>query len=213
MPKVKIARKNISLDMTAMCDMAFLLLTFFMLTSKFKPEEPISPVIPSSVSEKQLEELDLMTIQVDKDGRVFFGVDNGITRRNMLTAIGQKYKISFTEQEAQTFAGLSTFGVPVADLKKVLNMGQAQRSKPSAQPGVPADTVKNELIDWVLFARRGNVHATPDSKGEAILVPLRIAVRADQDANYTVVKDVIATLQGQNINKFNLITSLEKAEE
>lgn len=213
MPKVKVARKNISLDMTAMCDMAFLLLTFFMLTTKFKPEEPISPVIPSSVSEKQLDELDLMLIQVDKEGRVFFGVDNVITRRNMLASISQQYNIKFTEEEAQTFAGISTFGVPVTDLKKILNMGQAERGKPSVQPGIPADTVKNELINWVLFARRGNVHATPDSKGEAIQVPMRIAVRADQDADYTVVKNVIATLQGQNINKFNLITSLEEGEK
>ena len=35
MPKVKIPRKSTAVDMTAMCDVAFLLLTFFMLTSNF----------------------------------------------------------------------------------------------------------------------------------------------------------------------------------
>ena len=40
MPKHKPKRSAPSIDMTAMCDVAFLLLTFFMLTAKAKPQEP-----------------------------------------------------------------------------------------------------------------------------------------------------------------------------
>ena len=75
MPKVKVNRKSVSLDMTAMCDMAFLLLTFFMLTTKFKPEEPIVIESPTSISESILSDTDVATITIGKDGRVFFGME------------------------------------------------------------------------------------------------------------------------------------------
>jgi biopolymer transport protein ExbD len=71
MPKVKIPRKNISLDMTAMCDMAFLLLTFFMLTTKFKPDEPLVVDTPTSISEIKIPESNLMVISIGKEGQVF----------------------------------------------------------------------------------------------------------------------------------------------
>ena len=76
MPKVKIARKSVSLDMTAMCDVAFLLLTFFMLTTKFKPEEAVAVDIPASVSQIQIPDKNIMMISVREDGAIFFGVDD-----------------------------------------------------------------------------------------------------------------------------------------
>src|SRR6185312_7813740 len=107
MPKVRIPRKNISLDMTAMCDMAFLLLTFFMLTTKFKAQEPVAVDMPSSISEIKLPEKDMLTISVDKKGGVFFGVDDQNTRKLLLEKISQKYNISFTATEQHEFALLS----------------------------------------------------------------------------------------------------------
>src|SRR6185437_3424838 len=194
MPKVKIPRKNISLDMTAMCDMAFLLLTFFMLTTKFKAQEPIAVDMPSSISEIKLPDKDMLTISVDKKGAVFFGVDDQNTRKAMLERIAQKYNMNFTASELYEFSLLSTFGTPIASLKGVLNMDNATRDK-YIQPGIPVDSSHNELKDWVQLARLSNPK-------------LRIAVRGDREVNYDVVKNVIATLQEQNINKFNLITSL-----
>jgi len=199
MPKVKIPRKNISLDMTAMCDMAFLLLTFFMLTTKFKAQEPIAVDMPSSISEIKLPDKDMLTISVDKKGAVFFGVDDQNTRKAMLERIAQKYNMNFTASELYEFSLLSTFGTPIASLKGVLNMDNATRDK-YIQPGIPVDSSHNELKDWVQLARLSNPK-------------LRIAVRGDREVNYDVVKNVIATLQEQNINKFNLITSLESKPE
>src|SRR4051794_28959445 len=113
MPKVKIPRKSISLDMTAMCDMAFLLLTFFMLATKFKPQEAVLVDIPSSVSPTKLPEVDIMTISVRDDGAVFFGMDGQHARIAMLERVAEKYKISFTEQEKKEFSLTESFGVPV----------------------------------------------------------------------------------------------------
>ena len=195
MPKIKVPRKSISLDMTAMCDMAFLLLTFFMLTTKFKAQEPIAIDMPSSVSEIKLPDKDMLTISVDKKGGVFFGVDDQNTRRLLLEKMAQKYNISFTPSEIQEFSLIPTFGASVSALKGILNLSNTDRNK-LIQPGIPVDSVHNELKDWVQLARLSNPK-------------LRIAVKGDREVNYTVVKDVIATLQEQNINKFNLITSLE----
>jgi len=195
MPKIKVPRKSISLDMTAMCDMAFLLLTFFMLTTKFKAQEPIAVDMPSSVSEIKLPDKDMLTISVDKKGGVFFGVDDQNTRRLLLEKMAQKYNISFTPSEIQEFSLIPTFGASVASLKGILNLNNVDRGK-LVQPGIPTDSVHNELKDWVMLARLSNPR-------------LRIAVKGDRDVDYDVVKNVIATLQEQNINKFNLITSLE----
>ena len=85
MPKVKIPRKNISLDMTAMCDMAFLLLTFFMLATKFKAPETVVIDMPSSVSETKIPGKDMMIVSIANDGKVFFGIDGQHYRKELLS--------------------------------------------------------------------------------------------------------------------------------
>src|ERR1700751_279315 len=139
MPKIKVPRKNISLDMTAMCDMAFLLLTFFMLTTKFKPQEAIVVDMPSSVSEIKLPEKDMMVISVDKKGGVFFGIDGQNTRMELIDKISQQFNLPLSNQEKQEFSLMSSFGVPVSALKGVLALSADDRSK-IAQPGIPCDS-------------------------------------------------------------------------
>jgi biopolymer transport protein ExbD len=194
MPKVKIPRKNISLDMTAMCDMAFLLLTFFMLATKFKAPENVTIDMPSSISQIKLPATDLMVISAAADGRIFFGIDGQPFRKELLTLMGKKYSMTFTETEKDNFALMENFGFPIYTLKGVLNMGSDIKN--IQEPGIPCDSVNNELGDWIAFARQANPKA-------------KIAVKGDMDADYKVISRVINTLQKQNINKFNLITTLE----
>lgn len=61
--------------MTPMVDVAFLLLTFFMLTTQFRPPEDVLVELPSSHSAFKLPETDIMIITVNKQGEVHLGVD------------------------------------------------------------------------------------------------------------------------------------------
>ena len=198
MPKVKIPRKSTSIDMTAMTDVAFLLLTFFMLATKFKPDEPVMVDTPSSVSEIKLPDTDIMLITIDKENRVFFAIDGQQTRLGLLNKMSEIYKITFSDEEKKEFSNMSSFGVPIAELKGILNMKAEERLK-YKQSGVPCDSLKNELADWVWQARLTNNN-------------LRVAIKGDQETNYPVVKEVIATLQEKKVNRFNFITSMEKPQ-
>lgn len=199
MPKVKVPRKSTHIDMTAMCDVAFLLLTFFMLTTKFRPEEPFIVDTPSSVSEIKLPETDIMTISIDKDGRVFYSIDGQFTRKSLIERMSSKYNVKFTPEQIHQFTLLQNFGLPVAQLPQFLDMKPNDRSK-VFQAGVPADSLNNELADWIWFGRLSNNN-------------VRIAVKGDRETNYPIVKQIIATLQDKKVNKFNFITSLETGEE
>jgi biopolymer transport protein ExbD len=75
MPKLKKARVGIRIDMTPMVDVAFLLLTFFMLTTQFKPPEEVQIILPSSHSPIKLPESDVAIITVSRDGVLYMGVD------------------------------------------------------------------------------------------------------------------------------------------
>jgi biopolymer transport protein ExbD len=195
MPKVKIPRKNISLDMTAMCDMAFLLLTFFMLATKFKAAEAVVVDIPSSVAEVKLPDVDIMTISVRDDGAVFFGMDGQYARLKLLESMSEKYKLTLNDKEKREFSLTESFGIPVNKLKSYLNLDAKDRNK-AKQEGIPSDSLDNQLRDWIYYSRFANPK-------------VRIAIKGDRKSNYEVIEKVIATLQDQNINKFNLITSLE----
>jgi biopolymer transport protein ExbD len=196
MPKVKIKRKSTAIDMTAMCDVAFLLLTFFMLTSNFTQKQVIQVSTPSSISEIKIPERNVMMVFVDNNGKVFFGIDGQEHRRNLLTKMGEAYNIQFTDQELKEFSVISNFGLPIENMKSFLGLKPEDRDRKENALGIPSDSTNNQFKNWVKAAR-------------AVNPEIRIAIKADQATSYPNIKSVMNTLQDLNENRYNLITSLE----
>jgi biopolymer transport protein ExbD len=98
MPKIKKARMNVRIDMTPMVDVAFLLLTFFMLTTQFRPPEEVQISLPSSHSAFKLPESKVMLVTISKDNRVFLGFDSP---RMMEKIFGAAFKLK-TSAEVNT---------------------------------------------------------------------------------------------------------------
>jgi biopolymer transport protein ExbD len=200
MPRAHIKRKSTAIDMTAMCDVAFLLLTFFILTSKFKTEDPVPVDVPGSSVTIKLPD-DVATITVGEH-KAFFGVEGEAIRAQTLESVGQKYNITFTPAEKATFSTLPSFGVPIANMKQFLNMDPDKR-KELKQPGIPTDSVSNEMFNWIREAR---VSAKALANKE-----LRISIKGDSKEEYPTIKRVIDILQKQKVNKFSLITTMRAA--
>lgn len=197
MPKVKVPRKSTLIDMTAMCDVAFLLLTFFMLTTNFKSDESVIVDTPSSISEIKLPDTDILNITITKEGKVFFSIDNkNFARERLLARISEKYpELQFDAAEEKAFALTGSVGVPLNQLKGYLDLSENDR-KMYDQPGIPVDSSNNELGTWIMQGRLSNPN-------------VRITIDGDKDCPWPIVKKVMDTLQDKNVNKFNLITDLE----
>lgn len=216
MGKIKVSKSAPSIDMTPMVDLAFLLVTFFMLTASFRMAEPVIIDLPSSVSEKTLPE-NTVLVSVDKKGKVFFGIGNGEATINALSKMSAKYKVPFTEKQIKAFGGLSSFGVAIKDLPMYLDAKEGDRKKiTNESKGIPLDSLDNQLRDWInigatelnIIYERGRSESKErgvEFKGEKP----RYAIKADADAKYIYIKDVFKTFTDMQIYTFNLITSME----
>lgn len=218
MPKIKMPRGNPSLDMTPMVDLAFLLVTFFMLTASVRVSEPVIVDTPSSTSDKLLPD-NVILITIDDKGKPFYNINNYDVRVKTLERMGEQYKITFTDKEKERFGKMTSFGVPIAQLKEYINMEDPQRTKYNST-GVPLDSLHNELGDWVQFGRIEAAKQAKTQKDQAERLgrqfkyePLRFAIKADGESNYISVKEVIKVFTDKDIYRFNLITNLEAGEE
>jgi biopolymer transport protein ExbD len=209
MPKHKPKRGHPTIDMTAMCDVAFLLLTFFMLTAKAKPVELVQVDTPASVSETKLPESGTLTILVGKEGKVFLDMAGSHTRKYLIDDFNTRFNMGLNEEEKAKFANGGGFGVSRAHMKKWLDASPADRTKMPVE-GIPIDTAdvnKSELADWIHNARLAQFKMKQEGKVKEEYV---MVVKADKDTPYPAIQKVINTLVDINVNKFNLITSTER---
>lgn len=204
MPKIKVKKGSVSLDMTAMCDVAFLLLTFFVLTAKAKPMEPVEVSTPSSIVDLPVPDVDVITLLVDDKGRTFVNLDNkDNSRQYWLDNMKDQFKFNVNAEQTKNFVNGGPIGVPVANLPDYLAADATKKKEiEKTTLGIPLDssnTDANQLKDWIINARRANQGA-------------KVVIKADQKAPYASIKKVMKTLQDQGVDRFSLLTTQGSAD-
>ena len=202
MGRFKITKQDTFIDMTPMSDVMVLLLTFFMLTATFVKEEPVKVNAPGSVSEVKIPTSKLLTIFVEKNGKVFHNLDTPGAMRRVAQQVNQDQNAEVIS-DINEFAQVPMFGTPLDQVNAWLRLDDRNgylAKNPNA--GVPCDSVNDELKVWV--------RAAVEALGED---SIRIAIKADKTTPYKNVKYVINSLRSEHQNRYNLITSLSGAED
>lgn len=202
MPKVKVKRKSTAIDMTAMSDVTVLLLTFFMLTSTFIKKEPVQVNTPGSVSEIKIPETNIMQILIDLDGHIFMSLDKQEDKSTLLKKLGEQYNVEFTPTELYKFSLLPTFGTPMNKAKEFLAFSPEDQDKKLIEfKGIPNDSTNNQFKAWVVATRALMDESERDD--------FKIAIKADANTPYPIIKKVMDDLRDIRENRYNLITSLK----
>jgi len=204
MPKIKLPTKSPHIDMTPMVDLFSVVLTFLMLTTTMRQPEPANVDTPFSISEKPTPDFNTMTFLISGDSKVFINFDNGPDtllkyRPKILDEMGKRYSIEFTDKERRDFEKYpSSIGVPILKMKEFLALNDT-KSRDAYQTGIPLDSLDNQLAMWILCARQVNQN-------------IQACIKGDSKTEFPIVKKVLDILQDKNVNRFNLITSLEAAK-
>lgn len=200
MPKIQVKKGSVFVDMTAMCDVSFLLLTFFILTAKAKPLEPVEVMTPSSIVEIPVPDVNVITIMVDKAGRIFMGMDNiDGSRQRWLDNLNTQFKMNITApNQVNNFINGGVIPVSAKELPSFLAAeAEAKKKMIETTKGIPSDVENsdaNELRWWIYNARAANQKAV-------------VVVKGDKKAPYAIIKQVMNTLENQGVSRFSLLTS------
>ena len=205
MGKLKIKKSDVWIDMTPMSDVMVLLLTFFMLTSTFVKNEPVKVNQPSSVSEIKVPENNVLNILVDKEGKVFMGMDNQNDLLALIQGMNETGNLGLTAPEMKKFQTDPLWGIRMTSLKGYLNLPQEKMTEviTGNEAGIPLDSIdggKSEFQLWVTEALKVNDD-------------IKIAIKADATTPYQRIKKVMSELQDMNQNRYYLITSLKTGED
>lgn len=218
MPKIKIPKSSPSIDMTPMVDLAFLLVTFFMLTASIKTPDPVEVDVPTSIADVLIPE-NVIIVTIDKGGRVFFDMKDPEARKEMLSSMSAAYKINFTEPQYEKFGNMTTFGCSMGELPQYIDMTGDERRRFNTT-GIPLDSTNNQLRDWIYY---GNIAALNSGKTAYEEEKLRgedpevndfkpkFILRVDGKTLYVHTQNVINVFRDLELNNLNFITSMEMA--
>jgi biopolymer transport protein ExbD len=218
MPKIKMPKSSPSIDMTPMVDLAFLLVTFFMLAASFRSSEPVEVDVPSSISDKIIPE-NVVLVTIDRGGRVFFNMSDPEGRRELLMNMAAKYKVGFSEEQISKFTFMSSFGCTMQELPAYIDM-PAEARKNLNTKGIPLDSTNNQLKDWVYFGNIAALNSGRTAYEEAKMkgdspdpndFKPKFTLRVDNKALYVHAQNVINVFRDLDLNNLNFITSMEMA--
>lgn len=202
MPKVKIPRKSTAVDMTAMCDVAFLLLSFFILATKQKPPEVLAVVTPNSVSTKVAPDKAIM-ITMTQDGKAFLDFGEDTKKDEVLANINQTQNLGLSQAELTRWGKQQFIGQPLGSIKS--SLASSREMNPATMPGIPTDTAKNEMTVWLRSV--SNVYAGTDQSAlQEILL-----VKGDTKTLYPTFKNIKKAFKENEIFKFKIVTNGEAA--
>jgi biopolymer transport protein ExbD len=204
MGKVKIKKADIWIDMTPMSDVMVLLLTFFMMSSTFMKKEPATVTTPMSVSEIKVPETNVLNILVDSIGNIYMGMDNENHAQAALLSMAGQFGVSIDPLQRTAFLEDGMWGMPMDKLEAYLKLDPDSRNLAMKQQGgIPLDSIdgdKSEFQMWVTEARNANED-------------IKVAIKADQNTPYRVIKKIMGELRDMNENRYYLITSYKANQE
>jgi biopolymer transport protein ExbD len=204
MARPKIPRKSTIVDMTAMCDVAFLLLSFFILTTKFKAPEAVEISTPTSVSSKPAPEKNTIIISINREGKVYLAVsdDSKDKLKEMLTSLNASRGLGLSETDLERAKTIPFIGTPFSQLKSFLQIPK-DKMKGDVFPGIPAkDSTVNEMTDWMGAVATVYQGQKPD-----------LILKGDLNSKYPAFKNVIDAFKKNNILKFKMVTNPEGVPE
>jgi biopolymer transport protein ExbD len=201
MGRAKVPRKSTNIDMTAMCDVAFLLLSFFILATKQKPPEAVAVVAPTSVSSKAAPEKSIL-ITVTKEGKCFLILGDETKKEDVLKDINTTKALGLNDQEMRKLNKLAFIGVPLGQLKSLLSLEQLPPADKLA--GIPiTDSTNNEMVDWLRSITNAYAGGIQKELEEMLLV------KGDNQSKYPAFKNIKYALKKNNIFKFRIVTNSE----
>ena len=203
MGRAKIPRKSTNIDMTAMCDVAFLLLSFFILATKQKPPEAVAVMAPTSISSTAAPEKSIL-ITLTKEGKCFVILGDETRKKEIIEDLNTTRSMGLSPQELSKLSKQPFYGMPLGSIKGTLALDQAIPADKLA--GIPiADSTNNELVDWIrsvtnVYAKSG---MTVRELGDMIII------KGDNLAKYPTFKNVKFALKKNDVYKFRIATNSE----
>lgn len=203
MARPKIPRKSTAVDMTAMCDVAFLLLSFFILTAQFKPSEAVTVTTPNSVAAKRAPQKDLVMISLNKEGKVFLstGETKGDREKKeaIIKSVNANRNLGLADAEIDALVKAPFIGVPLAQLKQQARIPIAQQNDRTL-PGIPAkDTINNELLSWMRAVQDAYANQKPPT----------LLLKGDNLAKYPAFRNIIDAFRKNDFFRFQMVTNPE----
>lgn len=203
MAKAKIQKKSTDTDMTPFVDVAFLILSFFIMATKFKPSEPVPIETPNSVASQVMPDNNAVMMSIDKDNKVYFSVmsKSDLQKgKDIIKEAAKRAGVTLSDADLSQYQDGEMIGMPFNKIKGYLALPPAQRAK-VAQDGIPVkDSATSELVNWIGAAKYV-------FSGEQ----LKYLVKGDNSSKYPTFGAIIDAMKRNDEQKYNLVTMPQDA--